>query len=100
MLLRDFENALEIRWVPVKMDRKNSNRARRNRGLDEIDIEAVRFVDVDENRLRAAMNHWLNRWKCSMRRYKNLIARFQAHCAVKQKCACRPRGTEHGLFCA
>ena len=64
MLARDIQNSIEIRRMSIKMNRQNADRARRNRRLEKINIETVRFIYVDENGLRTEMNHWLDRRKC------------------------------------
>src|SRR5260370_2383987 len=79
VFFRGQENSIHVGGMPVKMDRKNSDRARSHRRFQKIDIDAVRLVDVDEDRSRAAMNHGLDRWKRGMRRTKNLVTGAKAH---------------------
>src|SRR3954454_9626761 len=84
--------------MTVKMNRENSNGSRSDRRLDYIDIEAVSFVDVDKDGLRAPMHHRFDRWKCSMRWDEHFIAAPNSHGVMEQKNSRRPRGTENRLF--
>src|SRR6476469_7659194 len=98
MFVRDFQNAIQVCGMTVKMNWENSNGSRTDRRLDQIDIEAVSFVDVDEDRLRAPMHHRFDRWKCCMRWHDHLIARLNHHGAMEEENSRRPRRTENRLF--
>src|SRR5437870_11151719 len=95
VFLRRQKNSIHVRRMPVKMDRKNSDRARSHRRLQKIDIDAVGLVDVDEDRPRAAMNHRFDRWKRGVRRNKDLVARTNTHRVMQHQSARRPRRTKH-----
>ena len=99
MTLRsDGKHAIEVRGVAVKMHWNNANGAWRDERLDLLHVHAIGLVDVDEDRNRAAMNHWFHRRKRCVRWHDDLVARTQSLREVQQIDDERPRRAEDGVF--